>query len=84
DQNLREVSGKDGLTVQLQTDKVTANQINWKDNTTFADGSSGNLNLSLNNLAITQLGSQAVGGTIKFDVGTTSTNKAGIRLEAAL
>lgn len=59
EQNMREVSGQDGLTVQLQTDKIVADQMNWKDNTVFADGSTGNLNLSLNKMSITPLGNQA-------------------------
>lgn len=85
EQNMREISGQDGLTVQLQTDKILADQMNWKDNTVFADGSTGNLNLSLNKMSITPLGNQAVGGTVKLDVGGAgSSNTAGIRLEAAL
>ncbi|MHA3890992.1 DUF6160 family protein [Acinetobacter sp. GXMZU3951] len=83
DQNLRTVSGQDGITLTYETDRVTIDQFNWKDNTNFSNGTLGNLNLSLNNIEVTKVDNHKIGGKVKLDVGTNA-NKTGIRLEAVV
>ena len=84
DHSLRDISGQDGITLQVETDKVTVDQVNWKDNTQLTDGSSNTLNLSLNKIVSTPWNASKLGGTVKIDVGSDATNKAGIRLETVL
>ncbi len=84
DETLSQVSGQSGITMSLEADVVTADQINWKDNTTFADNSSGQLNLSLNNVYAYRNVDDPITGFVKLDVGASSTLKPQIGLEAQL
>lgn len=60
DQSLRKVSGQDGISLTYETDRVTIDQLNWKDNTNFANGTSGNLNLSFNNIEVNKIDNNKV------------------------
>ena len=83
DQSLRTVSGQDGISLSYETDRVTIDQLNWKDNTNFSNGTSGNLNLSLNNIEVSKIDNNKIGGKVKLDVGTNA-NKTGMRIEAVV
>ena len=83
DQSLRKVSGQDGISLTYETDQVTIDQLNWKDNTNFANGTSGNLNLSFNNIEVNKIDNNKIGGSVKLDVGTNA-NQTGIRLDAVV
>ena len=84
DHSLRDISGQDGITLQVETDKVIIDQVNWKDKTQFADASENTVNLSLNKIVSTPWKGSKLGGTVKLDVGSDATNKAGMRLETVL
>lgn len=84
DDSLSQVTGQDGITLSLESDIITADQINWKDNTTFADNTSDQLNLSLNNLWIYRNINDPITGSVKIDVGASATNKPQIGIDAQL
>ena len=84
DDSLSQISGQSGVTLSFESDIITADQFNWKDQTRFADDSTGQLNLSLNNIYAYRNVNDPITGSIKLDTGATSNLKPRISIEAQL
>ncbi len=88
DQDLSQITGQDGISVQVAASKITADQFAWKDSTQVYDTTSkafinGKLNLAVNNITMTPIGSNQITSTASFDVGQT-TNGTGILMSIIL
>lgn len=84
DETLSQVSGQSGITVAFESDYITADQINWKDNTTLANNTSAQLNLSLNDVQIYRNIDAPTTGSVVLDVGKSASLQPQIGIDAQL
>lgn len=89
DSSLSQISGQDGISLQIDADKVEVGEVNWKDSTQTSAGTDDVLNLSMQGIKTTPYNG-ATGLSAKFtaDVGgkpgAPAAASNGLRLNAVL
>ena len=69
DSSLSEISGQDGISLQIEANKVQIGEVNWKDSTQTTTGADDVLNVSMRNIETTPYGSGGLSAKFTADVG---------------
>lgn len=88
DSSLSQISGQDGISLQIEANKVQVGEINWKDSTQTTTGTDSVLNLSMRGVETTPYGSGGLSAKFTADVGgkpgAIASASNGLRLNAVL
>lgn len=89
DSSLSQISGQDGISLQIEADQVDVGQVNWKDSTQTSAGTDDVLNLSMQGIKTTPYdGASGLSAKFTADVGgkpgATAAASNGLLLNAVL
>ena len=69
DSSLSQISGQDGISLQIDATKVQIGQVNWKDSTQTSAGANSVLNVNMSNIETTPYKSDGLKAAFTADVG---------------
>lgn len=69
DSSLSQISGQDGISLQIDASKLQIDQVNWKDSTQTSTGADSVLNVNMSNIETTPYKSSALNAAFTADVG---------------
>lgn len=86
DSSLSQISGQDGISLQIDATKVQIGQVNWKDSTQTSAGANSVLNVNMSNIETTPYKSDGLKAAFTADVGgkpgASAAASNGLRLNA--